>query len=86
MHFKPGADDNDGAGTGRTQVSAVFLMMWREKNSPRRKDLGLAIFLSALNVERLGGGGLTRSTKVLQHFSVLEKSEKIVMKNKNLPT
>lgn len=70
MHFKPGADDNDGAGTGRTQVSAVFLNdVERKKNSPRRKDLGLAIFLSALNEERLGGGGIDKEHQSSPTFS-----------------
>lgn len=40
MHFKPGADDNDGAGTRRTQVSAVFLMMWIEIKQSKKKRLG----------------------------------------------
>lgn len=79
MHFKAGADDKNGAGAWQMQVSAAFLMMWRGYEGVKEERFEPCNLSHCAERGKVG-----RSTKILQHFRVLEKSEQIVMENKKI--
>lgn len=56
-----------------------------EKKKSRKKFSALqSVCIESGRREARGRKRLTKSNKVLQHFPVLEKSEQIIIKNKNV--